>query len=68
MAHFKNLVLEDDSNKLSRLTAYLNSNNKVFIEVGEIEGDGFYSGYICLDRQDTLVLIAELQNLLKQMK
>ena len=65
MSASKNLVLTNEGNEFK---CWLNTNDLLYIEVGDIEGEVPYSkGYIALDKEDVSELIKELKSLVKQM-
>jgi len=56
-------VFSNDGNELE---CYLNTDNELYIEVGETEGH-FVDAWICLDKQDVSELIICLQEYYKEM-
>lgn len=65
MAASKNLVLTNEENELK---CWLNTNDFLYIEVGEVNAEVPYSkGHVTLDKDDVIELIKELKSLVKQM-
>ena len=58
-----NRVNDENNNKLE---LHINSEGNLYINAGMIE-DEYYSGYICLDKEDVSDLIEELKRLLAEM-
>jgi hypothetical protein len=56
----------DDLNTEQYFEAFKNKDGRIFINVGDLNGeDGFFEGWVTLDKQDLLQLISELQELSK---
>jgi len=63
----KTLRFIDDNERQNTLELFLNSEGRLFIQVGDLE-DQYNSGYITLDQGDVKGLIAELKRIEKTMK
>lgn len=65
MAYVKKLKIVDDTNLDLQLEVYINGDNRIFLNVGEINTQNreIYSGYITMDKEDVQVLIDELNQL-----
>jgi hypothetical protein len=54
------------TDKENELQAYINSDNKCFIEISQPSEEMFGTGFIVLEAQDVKELIKDLQIILKQ--
>jgi len=61
----KKVFLDENDNEME---CFLNTERKVFIEVRKIGGDGYYSGFITLDKEDVKELIVILKDCQEQME
>ncbi len=62
----KRIVFSDENDH--DLECYLNHEGKVFISVGESDGDPYYNGFITLDKEDVGDLIKILTALESEME
>jgi hypothetical protein len=60
----KTVFIDTENNEMD---CYLNDNGKLYISVGQPEGDGYYSGWITLDKEDAKSLIKILTKLESEM-
>ena len=61
----KKIVFEDiDGNELK---CHINDHDKLYLSAGKPDADFYYTGYICLDKEDVVTLIDELKRLLSEM-
>ena len=68
MGYKKNLRIFDEENQNQELEVYVNEENRVFINVGEIDNSDtnlVYTGWITLSKEDVQMLISELKELQK---
>lgn len=56
-------IFQDDSNESNKLCTYVNSANRCFIKVGEIDAQSEFTGFVTLDSDDLTELISELQHI-----
>ena len=56
------------TDKENELQAYINSDNKCFIEISQPSEEMFGTGFIVLEAEDVKELIKDLQIILKQLK
>jgi hypothetical protein len=54
------------TDKENELQAYINSDNKCFVEISQPSEEMFGTGFIVLEAQDVKELIKDLQIILKQ--
>lgn len=67
MAHIRKFEAVDNSNM--KLETFINSANKIFLTVWDLEDNDCISpNYICLNKSDAVALSEELFNLSEQIK
>lgn len=63
------LTIIDDNQPDQQLIVYLNDQDRIFMEVGDLKvPDGMYQGFITLSKKDAVALILRLQELTKEME
>ena len=69
MGHVKILTIQDDKNENCRLSVFINLDDRIFIETGDLNSDDpFYKGFVTLGKSDALALIDELQRLVSEIQ
>lgn len=63
----RKFVIEDEIT-FCQLEVYINNNDRIILNVGDLEEDIYYQGFITLDIKDTEALILELQSLINTLK
>jgi hypothetical protein len=51
----------------NELVFYINSDNKIYLEVSNETNDIYTTQFICLDKEDVSIMITELETLLTKM-
>ena len=62
----KKIIFVDEDN--NEMQCYLNDQGKVFINVGKLDEDMYYQGFITLDKNDVNELISLLSSIAEQME
>lgn len=58
-------IIEDEFS--NELQTYINTNEQIYLSVGDRSHDFYFNGHICLSKEDAKELVKELNKLIKQL-